>query len=87
MKKIITIVKDLFRYFQIPQKEKNLTLFIEKISDINYFNRFLIDLYKSLDLKVVILTSQIIEDKKSPLIIDILKGLGLVAVGFIVGSL
>ena len=64
MKKIITIVKDLFRYFQIPQKEKNLTLFIEKISDINYFNRFLIDLYKSLDLKVVILTSQIIEDKK-----------------------
>ena len=55
MKKIIKLIKDLLRYLQIPQKQKNIILFIEKISDINYFNRFLIDLCNSLDLQIVIL--------------------------------
>ena len=59
---------------------------ISALEELNRENRILIDLHSE-NYSDCLKRVSIIEDKKSPLIIDILKGLGLVAVGFIVGSI
>jgi len=49
---------------KIPNNHKQLTVFIEKKSDLLYFDRFLNDIYKSLNIKILILSSDLDLDKE-----------------------
>jgi YidC/Oxa1 family membrane protein insertase len=60
MKKIIRLYKDFFKYKKINMNEKKITVFLEKQSDINYFDRFFDDLYKSLNIKIIIICSELV---------------------------
>ena len=60
MNKIIRLYKDFFKYKKINMNEKKITVFLEKQSDINYFDRFFNDLYKSLNIKIIILCSELV---------------------------
>ena len=58
MKKYLRLISDIYKYQNITNENKQLTVFLEKKSDINYFRRFLSDLYKFLKIKIVILCSE-----------------------------
>ena len=59
MKKILRLYSDFLRYKNIKITEKKITVFLEKQSDINYFDRFFSDLYSVFKIKIIILCSEL----------------------------
>jgi len=60
----LKIVYGFFKFLKIPEHEKQLTIFIEKKSDLLYFNRFLTDTYKTLNIKILIFSSELYIDNE-----------------------
>ena len=58
MKKFLRIIKDVYKYQNIKNEHMQIIVFLEKKSDINYFKRYLSDLYKFLKIKIIILCSE-----------------------------
>ena len=58
MNKIFRLYKDFLKYRNISIADKKITVFLEKQSDINYFDRFFTDLYNFFKIKIIILCSE-----------------------------